>query len=86
MELDGSSHMDIKKRICEDRRAIRMLNSILWSRNIINRSKEMLYEITVSQQLSCIHSIMLYGTHMDDEHTTSEEFGFNRDGLWLKSG
>ena len=39
MELDGSSNMYIRKRICEGRRAIGMLNSVLWSRSIISRGK-----------------------------------------------
>ena len=39
LEQDNSSAMEIEKRISDTRKIIRILNTILWSRNIISKIK-----------------------------------------------
>lgn len=54
LELDGTSNKEIQKRITNGRKVIGMLNSILWNKNIINKTKTIIFK-TIFQ------SIVLYG-------------------------
>jgi hypothetical protein len=51
---NGSSDLEIEKRISETRSVISMINSILWSRNILHGTKLTVYNATVK-------SILTYG-------------------------
>jgi hypothetical protein len=51
---NGSSDLEIEKRISEIRRVISMLNSILWSRNSLHGTKLTVYNAIVT-------SILTYG-------------------------
>lgn len=53
MELDGASNMDTRKRTCDGQRTVWILNSILWSRNIINKNKTIYNTI--------VENLVLYG-------------------------
>jgi hypothetical protein len=53
LEQNGTSNLDIKKKINNARKVIGMLNSILWSSNILGKTKTLIYKSTVE-------SIMLY--------------------------
>ena len=54
MEANGRSSDEIGKRISTGRKIIGMLNSVLWSRNIVNNTKRIIYN-------SLVQSVMLYG-------------------------
>jgi pullulanase/glycogen debranching enzyme len=49
---NGSSDLEIEKSISETRRVISMLNSILWSRNILHGTKLTVYNATVKSTLT----------------------------------
>ena len=48
------AHPKSKKRISTERKLIDMLNSVLWSKNIVNKTKRIIYN-------SLVQSVMLYG-------------------------
>jgi hypothetical protein len=50
----GSSHRDISNKIAQGKKAIQLLNSILWSKKVQKKTKKMLYS-------TIIESIGLYG-------------------------
>ena len=54
LEMEGKSEVEINKRISSGRKVIGMLNSILWSKSIINRTKKIIYK-------SILESIVMYG-------------------------
>ena len=54
LEQDGSSAKEIEKRISDMRKIIGILNSILWSRNIISKIKQTIFN-------TLIKSVLLYG-------------------------
>ena len=53
IQEDGSTNLEIENRISQGRRAIGILNSLLWSNNIINKTKTMIYK-------SIVESILIY--------------------------
>jgi hypothetical protein len=55
LEQNGTSNVEIEKRINKGRKVIGVLNSILWSSNILGKTKTLIYKSTVE-------SIMLYGS------------------------
>ena len=54
LEADGRSSAEIEKRISTGRKIIGMLNSVLWSKNIVHNTKRIIYN-------SLVQSVMLYG-------------------------
>jgi hypothetical protein len=54
VQENGSSELEIDKRISETRRDISMLNSVLWNRNILHSTKLLIYK-------SIVKSILTYG-------------------------
>jgi hypothetical protein len=44
VQENGSSDLEIDKRISETRRVISMLNSVLWNRNILHSTKLLIYK------------------------------------------
>ena len=57
LEKEDSSQSEIEKTTADGRRVIGMLNSVLWSKNILYRIKKLIYKATVE-------SIMLYGSEL----------------------
>lgn len=57
LEKGGTSDMDINQKINNGRKVIGMLNSVLWSRNIICSTKRIIFK-------SILQSIVLYGAEM----------------------
>jgi hypothetical protein len=53
----GSSHRDISNKIAQGKKAIQLLNSILWSKKVQKKTKKMLYS-------TVIESIGLYGAEI----------------------
>jgi hypothetical protein len=53
LEATGATTLEIEKRISEGRRVTSMLNSVLWSKNILHKTKQLMYQ-TLDQ------SILLY--------------------------
>uniref|UniRef100_T1HIS6 Protein MTO1 homolog, mitochondrial n=1 Tax=Rhodnius prolixus TaxID=13249 RepID=T1HIS6_RHOPR len=53
LDVDGSSEMDMEKRVTSARKAIGMLNSVLWSSNVQISTKKHIYE-------ALVQSILLY--------------------------
>jgi hypothetical protein len=53
----GSSHRDISNKIAQGKKAIQLLNSILWSKKVQKKTKKMLYS-------TIIESIGLYGAEI----------------------
>ena len=53
----GPSNKEIAKRTSNGRMVIGILNSALWSKNIINRTKQLIYK-------SILESIVLYGSEV----------------------
>lgn len=54
LEIEGTSNMDINQKITSGKKIIGMLNSILWSRNIINSTKRKIFK-------TILQSIVFYG-------------------------
>jgi hypothetical protein len=54
VQENGSSDLEIDKRISETRRVISMLNSVLWNRNIFHSTKLLIYK-------SIVKIILKYG-------------------------
>jgi hypothetical protein len=54
LEATGATTLEIEKRISERRRVIGMLNSVLWSKNILHKTKKLMYK-------ALVQSILLYG-------------------------
>jgi hypothetical protein len=55
LEQNGASNLEIEKRINYGRKVIGILNSILWSSNILGKTKTLIYK-------SIVESIMPYGS------------------------
>jgi hypothetical protein len=55
LEQNGTFSVEIEKQINNGRKVIRMLTSILWSSNILGKTKTLIYK-------SIVESIMLYGS------------------------
>jgi hypothetical protein len=55
LEQNVTSNVEIENRINKGREVIGMLNSILWSSNILGKTKTLIYK-------SIVESIMLYGS------------------------
>jgi hypothetical protein len=53
----GSIYRDISNKIAKGKKAIQLLNSILWSKKVQKKSKKMLYS-------TAIESIGLYGAEI----------------------
>lgn len=76
---EGNSKMEITSRIGQARQATRTLNSLLWSKNLRNRTKTRIYG-------SIIESILLYGsetwemTKGEKQKINSVEMDFLRRG------
>ena len=66
LERDGSSAMEIEKRISDSRKIIGTLNSILWSRNIIAKTKRTIFN-------TLIESVLLYGAETWTIKSASEK-------------
>jgi hypothetical protein len=54
LEATGTTTLEIEKRISERRRVIGMLNSVLWSKTILHKTKKLMYQ-------ALVQSILLYG-------------------------
>jgi hypothetical protein len=54
LKATGATTLEIEKRISEGRRVIGMLNSVLWSKTILHKTKKLMYQASVQ-------SILLYG-------------------------
>jgi hypothetical protein len=52
---NGSTDLEIEKRIGETRRVLSMLNSVLWNRNILHSTNLLIYN-------SIVKSILTYGS------------------------
>jgi hypothetical protein len=55
LEAIGATTLEIEKRISEGRRVIGMLNSVLWSKTILHKTKKLMYQ-------ALVQSILLYGS------------------------
>jgi hypothetical protein len=53
LEATGATTLEIEKRISEARRVIGMLNSVLWSKTILHKTKKLMYQ-------ALVQSILLY--------------------------
>jgi hypothetical protein len=53
LEATGATTLEIEKRISEGRRVIDMLNSVLWSKNILHKTKKLMYQALVQSILLC---------------------------------
>jgi hypothetical protein len=54
LEATGVTTLEIEERISEGRRVIGMLNSVLWSKTILHKTKKLMYQ-------TLVQSILLYG-------------------------
>jgi hypothetical protein len=54
LEATGAPTLEIEKRISEGRRVIGMLNSVLWSKTVLHKTKKLTYQ-------ALVQSILLYG-------------------------
>jgi hypothetical protein len=54
LEATGANSLEIEKRISEGRRVIGMLNSVLWSKTILHKTKKLMYQ-------ALVQSILQYG-------------------------
>jgi hypothetical protein len=54
LEATGAPMLEIEKRISERGRVIGMLNSVLWSKTILHKTKKLMYQ-------ALDQSILLYG-------------------------
>jgi hypothetical protein len=54
LEATGATTLEIEKRISEGRRVTGMLNSVLWSKTILHKTKKIMYQ-------ALVQSILLYG-------------------------
>jgi hypothetical protein len=54
LEATGATTLEIEKIISEGRRAIGMLNSVLWSKTILHKTKKLVYQ-------ALVQSILLHG-------------------------
>jgi hypothetical protein len=43
VEATGATSLEIEKRISEGRRVIGMLNSVLWSKTVLHKTKKLVY-------------------------------------------
>jgi hypothetical protein len=55
LEATGATTLEIEKRISEGRREIGMLNCVLWSKNVLHKTKKLMYQ-------ALVQSILIYGT------------------------
>jgi hypothetical protein len=55
LEATGATTLEIEKIISEGRRVTGMLNSVLWSKTILHKTKKLMYQ-------DFIQSILLYGS------------------------
>jgi hypothetical protein len=65
LEATGATTLEIEKRTSEGRRVIGMLNSVLWSKTILHKTKQLMYQ-TLDQ------SILLYGAETWTLNTQQE--------------
>jgi hypothetical protein len=54
LEATVATTLEIEKIICKGRRVIGMLNSVLWSKTILHKTKKLVYQ-------ALVQSILLYG-------------------------
>jgi hypothetical protein len=54
LEATGTTILEIEKIISEGRRVIGMLNSVLWSKTVLHKTKKLVYQ-------ALVQSILLYG-------------------------
>jgi hypothetical protein len=54
LEATGETTLETEKRISGGRRVIGTLNSVLWSRTILHKTKKLMYQ-------ALVQSILLYG-------------------------
>jgi hypothetical protein len=47
LQATGAATLEIEKRISEGRRVIGMLNSVLWSKTILHKTKKLMYQALV---------------------------------------
>jgi hypothetical protein len=66
LEATGATTLEIKKRISEGRRVTGMLNSVLWSKTILHRTKK-----TYVPGFSPKYFTM-WGRNVDTKHTTGK--------------
>jgi hypothetical protein len=53
LEATGTTTLEIEKIICEGRRVIGTLNSALWSKTILHKTKKLMYQALVRSILLC---------------------------------
>jgi hypothetical protein len=70
-EATAATILEIEKRISEGRRVIGMLNSVLWSKTILHKTKQT-YVPGFSPKYFTI-----WGRNMDTNHTTGEQITGN---------
>jgi hypothetical protein len=47
LEATGTTTLEIEKRISQGRRVIVMLNSVLWSKTVLHKTKKLMYQALV---------------------------------------
>jgi hypothetical protein len=67
LEATGATILGIEKRISEGKRAISMLNSVLWSKTLLHKTKKK----NLCTRLSLKYYTM-WGRNMDTKHTTGK--------------
>jgi hypothetical protein len=67
LEATGATTLEIEKRISEGRRVIGVLNSVLWSKNILHKTTK-----THVPGFSPKY-FTIWGRNMDTKHTTGEQ-------------
>jgi hypothetical protein len=65
LEATCATTLEIEKRISEGRRVIDMLNSVLWGKNILHKTKKLMYQALVKSILNTQQENKLLATEMD---------------------
>jgi hypothetical protein len=71
LEATGATTLEIEKRISEGRRVIGMLNSVLWSKSVLHKTKK-----THVPGFSPKY-FTIWGRNMDTKHTTGTQITGN---------
>jgi hypothetical protein len=71
LEATGATTLEIEKRISEGIRVIGMLNSVLWSKAMLHKTKKTYVPGFSTKYLT------IWGRNMDIKHTTGEQIAGN---------
>lgn len=55
LETNGTTETEVAKRVTNGKKAVGLLNSLLWSKNILGKTKKLIYS-------TLVQSVMLYGS------------------------